>query len=166
MLPSNNLFYTSINSLYIVYYDHFTIIVQENQTKSRNMSTFVILYLDWTWMSFFMSCRRADTGARSLFIHRHQYAGALPITVETYFLTFELLLPAGQARRPVAPRNELRKWREMLGGRHSQACATFRKCWVPLQKGYVAAACAPAFASQLPDWNSYSELHPYFLTVS
>lgn len=32
-----------------------------------------------------------------IYLHRcHQYAGALPITVETYFLTFELLLPAGQ----------------------------------------------------------------------
>lgn len=59
---------------------------------------------------------------------RHQYAGALPITAETYFLTFELLLPAGQARRPVAPRNELRKWREMLGRHSRTACATFRKC--------------------------------------
>lgn len=31
---------------------------------------------------------------------KHQYAGALPITAETYFLTFELLLPAGLASRP------------------------------------------------------------------
>lgn len=43
----------------------------------------------------------------------------------SYLRTFT---SCGAARRPVAPRNELRKWREMLG-RHSRgACATFRKC--------------------------------------
>lgn len=62
---------------------------------------------------------------------KHQYAGALPITAETYFLTFELLLPAGRAgwRPPVAPRNELRKWREMLG-RHSLAPPSGSACGI------------------------------------
>lgn len=88
--------FSSIATMYVVsYLKGYRNALSDSTLSQRNF--LFLLSLMVLQIHFLLQCRRCQRRCCNLYyLHRHQYAGTLPITVETYFLTFELLLPAGQ----------------------------------------------------------------------
>lgn len=99
--------------------------------------------LKLTFIGGTLVSRAAQVLATYLYRGGHQYAGTLPITAETYFLTFELLLPAGRPRRPVG-RSTQRITKVARNARPTFAQALRHVQEVPLRRDYVARGTPPA----------------------